>query len=54
MGGVELCGENDGRPGCTNPPDAEEHECPYQSEINGKTVMCTCCDACTHECLMDI
>ncbi len=30
------------------------HECPYQSEINDKTVMCNCCRDCTQECMDDI
>jgi hypothetical protein len=43
-----------GSTGCTNPAD-EEHECPYQSEINDNhSFTCTCCADCRHECAMDI
>ncbi len=33
----------------------EIHSCPYAEEINDNfQKICNCCDACRHECLMDI
>lgn len=33
----------------------EPHGCPYAEEINDDfTTKCNCCEACTHECAMDI
>ena len=40
------CGTNDA---------ADEHGCPYAEEIHDDfTTMCTCCDDCRHDCLMEI
>lgn len=39
---------------CSNPAQAPG-PCPYKSEINDDSeTLCTCCEDCRHECLMDI
>lgn len=38
-------------------PSAESHTCPYAVEINedeDEDSLCNCCEACAHECAMDI
>lgn len=30
------------------------HACPFKREIHDDDSLCTCCDACAHECAMDI
>lgn len=37
------------------PHDATEpHVCPFADEIHDdQETLCTCCEACTHECFMD-
>ena len=38
-----------------NSHDGEEHECPFQSDVhNDTTFQCSCCQACTRDCLDDI
>lgn len=38
---------------CGDP--ATPHTCPFKSEINGDDFTeCTCCEACTQQCAMDI
>lgn len=33
----------------------EPHTCPFAEDIHGDSeTLCTCCEACEHECLMDI
>jgi hypothetical protein len=48
----------DGKPlcqSCQKAPARDHHECPYRVEINDDcTTMCNCCEACAHECAMDI
>jgi hypothetical protein len=41
---------------CNEPSDKPEpHTCPYAEEIGGDSeTLCTCCDACTYECAMNI
>jgi len=34
---------------------ATPHTCPFKQEIhNDNSTLCTCCEACEHECLSDI
>lgn len=39
-----------GNPGSTDP----DQVCPYQEEVMGEMVPCTCCEECYNECLADI
>ncbi len=40
---------------CNTNAASEEHTCPYAEEINNDSEsLCDCCDACRHECCMDI
>jgi hypothetical protein len=40
---------------CHVQPKAEPHTCPFRRDIdNDNITTCTCCDACEHECAMDI
>ena len=40
------CGKNEA---------TEPHTCPYAEDINDDyESLCSCCDACVHECAMDI
>jgi len=42
-------------PRCKERPVEAPHTCPYNEEINGDfTSLCDCCEACTHECCMEI
>lgn len=46
-----------GAPACPHPTEwtTEPHSCPYSEEIGGNyELQCRCCDACRHQCLMDI
>lgn len=45
---IELCDN------CNVMPSAELHTCPYRTEINYDYSICNCCEACEHECCMDI
>lgn len=35
-------------------PSAEEHTCPFASEIHGDDSLCNCCPVCEQECAEDI
>ena len=40
---------------CHTNDAADEHTCPYATEINGDyESLCDCCDDCKNECCMDI
>jgi len=40
---------------CTCDQDAEEHTCPFKSDVHDDNeTLCTCCKYCTHQCAMDI
>lgn len=44
-----------GRYDCKNEATKEIHECPYQADVNNDpSDHCYCCEACQHECAMDI
>lgn len=46
IGKCIKCEDNDGTP---------KHTCPYASDVNNDNEsLCNCCDACTHQCAMDI
>ncbi len=38
---------------CDKNPEQPDHVCPYSYEM-GEAIECNCCEACTHECAMDI
>lgn len=39
---------------CGKNPATEPHTCPYDEEIFDSKKLCTCCEECQHECLMEI
>jgi hypothetical protein len=40
---------------CRKRPASAPHVCPYKAELhNNLESLCTCCDACQHECAMDV
>lgn len=39
---------------CGAHPAVEPHVCPYGDQIHGDDTLCTCCEACDHECANDI
>ena len=40
---------------CHQKVDGSLHTCPYSEEINvDSETICNCCEACEHECAMDI
>jgi len=45
--GIRLCK-------CGEPGPADSHPCPYKQEIHNDETHCFCCEACEHECNMDI
>lgn len=51
------CYTSNTKTGClrSGHPQREPHPCPYRHDIyDDKETLCTCCEDCEHECLMDI